>query len=143
MSRNYTITELLAMPDDDLNALAAELRGWTISYGQPWHNEDDEFIRCDVYNDHEGAVMPVNEWSPYTNRNQSYDLLTWAADQTFEINRCTVIFEITIDSAPRTARGIHAWSSNGMDFEVPGNGARAETIAFCAAMLAMAGRLAQ
>ncbi len=109
MSETYTIADLQAMPDDALNALAAELR---------WQKE----ITWDI-------------WSPTSDRNQSGELLQWA-----EAHRGCA-FDIQIGRNEAIGIFIPPNATRFPDVVVSGNDARAETIAFCAAMLAMKGRL--
>lgn len=111
MNKTYTIAELEALPDADLCALAAELR-----YGQT------DGFPC------------WNTWTPATNRNQSGELLEWltrrywTVDVGFGLGNIVVIAMIDDGEFDKTIK-------------IPGNTARSETIAFCAAMLAQQGRL--
>ena len=52
----YTLPDLLALPDDELNALAAELRG----------------------------LISEGGWRPSENRNQSGELLAWWVAQSYK-----------------------------------------------------------
>ena len=136
--QSYTVAELLAMPANALNAMAAELRGWYISHGQNWQTEaDGKYVRCSVYNDSEGAVMPQSEWTPATDRNQSGELLQWAAKEK------DAAFSISIEGDYRQVGLATPDPSSVFDIEqvVDGNDAHAETAAFCAAMLTLEGRL--
>ena len=131
MAETYTIDELLALPDEALNALAAGLRGWTISKAQPW-DDGRRIIQCDVYNESDGAVMPVDDWTPATSRDQSGELLRHA-------QRLGVRFAVHFwDGAEEITGAVPRILLNRRDvFAVSGNDARAETVAFCAAMLAI------
>lgn len=119
----YTVADLQAMTNDDLNALAAELRGVKRiggdNKGGDWVDEFDEFY--DEF------------FAPATDRNESGKLLQWAMERGAE-------FEISIaaESCIEFCDACKCWNS----FDIDSGLARAETIAFCAAMLAMEGRLA-
>jgi len=143
MTETYTLPELQAMADGDLNALAAELRGWTLqSVTDPLGSSFLNWV-----DDNEIGRYSPSSYTPATDRNQSGELLTWAAGQTFGIKSSTLTFGITIDDVTQNidvfSPSFACASQSGVDFEVPGNDARAETIAFCAAMLAMKGRLSK
>jgi len=153
--QTYTVAELQAMPDDDLNALAAELRGWTSvdrstgnEYGSSlsfWWADKSQIDG----NDDDYYIMPEREFLPATDRNQSRELLECAR---------TKGAEFFIAFWRREPHVRYSISKNPLDWNtayvtfyieaipllrtIPGNDARAETIAFCAAMLAMAGKLA-
>jgi len=120
--KTYTIAQLLALPDDDLNALAAELRGWH------WLESDlvDEKGEAHV-------LWPVC-WTPVTDCNQSRELLTWAATQ-HSVRFCTTTgMGIYSGVAQIDERGFEIWG------EIPGASAHSETVAFCAAILAQQGK---
>ena len=133
-----TIEQLQAMSDEELNALAAKLRGWTIGKSQPWTEGDWRVRYCDVYNESDGAVIPVDNWTPATSRDQSGALLEWAVAHGVEskINIGSEPYiEITWPDAPENLHSL-----NGADWiEILGSDARSQTIAFCAAMLAIEG----
>ena len=116
----YTIADLLALGNDALNSLAAELRGWTLSRSKIFWRDSDGEVVC-----HRASFTPA------TDRNQSGELLRHAAKQDADILVWTGNDRNDIDC---TINQTH-W------FQISGNDARAETIAFCAAMLAMEGRL--
>ena len=107
MAETYTIADLCALPNDTLDALAVELRGW-------------HWIESDLVDESgEVQVMWPVCFTPTTDRNQSGELLIYAQQQGARFKQVIAddgVLEININ-------------------------ARAETIAFCAAMLAMAGRL--
>lgn len=148
---NYTLAELQAMPNDDLNALAAELRG--LQY-LPRSGNVFDFVWMD------GDKVYAQEIAFTADRNQSGELLQWAAAR-FDgaITKEPIMFDVTFGRFERNKRlpGIdayqHKFVERGYDkrmewsgsakwiVQIPGNDARAETIAFCAAMLAMKGRL--
>lgn len=111
MTKTYTIADLCALPDDALDALAAELRGYTEVFKMGTHT---------FWQDASGKKITESyKWKPTTDRNQSGELLMWAQLQGAKFQQIVAadgVLEINIS-------------------------ARAETIAFCAAMLAMAGRL--
>lgn len=119
-----TIDELQALPDKELNALAAKLRGLkTFNFqGVKWLGVTD--AQGVTHGKHK-----LREWTPATSRDQSGELLTWAW------RNHGILFHI----------GFTGGASPGyVQFETPvthhtvrGNDARAETIAFCAAMLAL------
>jgi hypothetical protein len=128
MAETYTIADLCALPNDALDAMAVELRGW-------------HWIESDLVDESgEVQVMWPVCFTPTTNHNQSGKLLSHAVSNgcAFEINIGDEPFvEFTWPDAPEALT-----SRNGADWrEIPGNDARTETIVFCAAMLAMAGRL--
>lgn len=117
--KTYTIEELEALPDADLNALAAELR-----YGRT------DGFPC------------WNTWSPATDRNQSRELLEWLVEQPI----CRASYTIKLGCGKLFAGVRVEWidgNNNFQDVQVNGTSARSETAAFCAAMLAQQGRLKQ
>lgn len=114
MTNTFTLAELQALPNADLNALAAELRGYR-----------NDPSNAAWYDEHGGRFDYEYEFTPATDRNKSGELLMWAAAQGAE-------FEIQFRATPKIFF-LHT--------HMKANDARAETIAFCAAMLAMAGRL--
>lgn len=118
----YSIESLTALDNSALNELAAELRGYWIS--------DDPMFKHFWLDADCNTVSHVADWSPAVDRNQSGELLQWAiakgVDFMIRLNR----------SRPR----ITIFGESLITIEA--NDARAETIAFCAAMLAMEGRLA-
>lgn len=125
----YSIESIAALDDSALNALAAELREWKLleSDHDSWRG-----VTGNYYFEHENGEAECSEgdWSPTTDRNQSGELLRWAVTQ-------GVDFMIRLNrSRPR----ITIFGESLITIEA--NDARAETIAFCAAMLAMEGRLA-
>lgn len=148
---NYTLTELQALYDADLNALAAELRGFS--------NHPLAFSLYDV--DANGRSVEVCEkvdWRPATDRNQSGELLRWASesgvnfwidfddtpgvrwstDQRGDCHSCQFDFATGYSCGAHCECDCHEEQPDGF---VPGNDARAEALAFCAAMLAMKGGL--
>lgn len=141
--QTYTIAELLALPDDALNVLAAELRGWHAKYfidgtgfwcggGKILY---EVVIGSLTHEDWPGGPQGITRphWSPADDRNQSGELLEWLADQGFSVSigrdRFTIV-NVGISHSDYGRIGAHEkrWP-------------RAETVAFCAAMLAMEGRL--
>ncbi len=119
--QSYTIADLLAMPDDALNALAAELRGYTLSKTKIFWRDANEEVIC-----HRRSFAPA------TDRNQIGELFDWA------VKEHDMGFMIRIGGGyPRVVCLGDAWIT------IKGNSARAKTAAFCAAMLAQAGRLTQ
>lgn len=140
----YSIEELQALPNGDLSALAAELRGWKLSQGAQWWKYDDgRKVPTFTYNDTEGPVMPVSDWVPTANRDQSGELLREAAKR-----RCYFTILFCADDAMlyfgSNQLSVFTPNHRGRQLAtIPGNDARAETIAFCAAMLAMKERLTQ
>ena len=121
--QTYTIAELLALPDERLNALAAELRGYKLV----------ETVWDSAYENGSGDSIPVTEWTPATDRNQSGELLTLATAQGLG-------FMVDWFGVGDTPARISCYQQADCAWlcEIPGNDARAETVAFCAAMLAMA-----
>lgn len=135
-----TIDELQALPDKELNALAAKLRGWGLTFGGI--EVAGEIVREHHFegrdkNGELGAIISVHDWTPATSHDQSRELLQWAG----EIH--CLWFGICVGSKCVEER-VSVYLENGADkviqeILVPGNDARAETIAFCAAMLAIEG----
>jgi hypothetical protein len=131
MNKTYTLPELLALDNDALNKMAAELRGYRLC-GFSYFQDDGDF---------ESRVCHVSDYTPTDNFNQSRELLMWAMiehDCFFNISIGDEPFvEFIWPDAPEMLT-----SRNGADWrEIPGDSARAEVAAFCAAMLAVAGRL--
>lgn len=89
-------------------------------------------------------AVPRDGWRPTTDRNESSKLLEWAAEQkdaVFSIHVENNFKRVDVgvpDLATQDSSGRMLFDR---EFTIEGNDARAETIAFCAAMLAMAGRL--
>lgn len=123
-----TIEQLQALPDKELNALAAKLRGWY----------DCEASNRPCYHDNETLAEVCANWTPATSRDQSGALLEWAVAHGVEskINIGSEPYiEITWPDAPENLHSL-----NGADWiEILGSDARSQTIAFCAAMLAIEG----
>lgn len=137
--QTYTIAELLALPDERLNALAAELRGYKLVETVPFNEWQKGGAKWDsAYENGSGDSIPVTEWTPATDRNQSGELLTLATAQGLG-------FMVDWFGVGDTPARISCYQQADCAWlcEIPGNDARAETVAFCAAMLAMAGRLTQ
>lgn len=132
MTNTYTIADLQALPDNDLNALAAKLRG--LQY-LPRFGNVFNFVWFD------GEKIYAQDVAFADNRDQSGELLQWAAKQGcyFTIGfgdfNSDVRVRINLERTQYGEREIF------LDATIPANDARAETSAFCAAMLAMAGRL--
>ena len=141
MTDTFTLADLQAMADADLNALAAELRGWNLTFGSieiPLRASGTETVREYHWegrdsNGEMGAIVADCDWKPATDRNQSGELLECATAQGagFIIDRFGGSSRIACYQGKDCA-----WIC-----AIPGNDAHAETIAFCAAMLAMKGRL--
>lgn len=141
---SYTIADLLALPDDALNAMAAELRGWYLEEVEEFTDKDWYFgnsskpcmFRTYKDSNSNGFACDFSKWTPATNLNQSRELLQRATDET---GHC---FNVFIQPG-----GGHVWiigdEASKETTEIPFNSAHAETAAFCAAMLAMEGRLTQ
>lgn len=146
MTKTYTIADLCALPNDALDALAAELRGWRL--------EEDEYPpelapmrkskTVPVWIDSNGRFTGyapaslagyLTKWKPTTDFNQSRELLAWATANCYKFSYST--FGSALFSNVRVE-----WVSEpSMEFrnlKVIGNDARAEVTAFCAAILAMA-----
>lgn len=128
----YSIESLTALDNSALNELAAELRGWIFRESGILTDESGEEVReseCVVFKLGTASDSYPYFWQPVKNRNQSGELLQWAiakgVDFMIRLNR----------SRPR----ITIFGESLITIEA--NDARAETIAFCAAMLAMEGRL--
>lgn len=130
MVETYTIEALAELPDADLNALAAELRGWRLqTVTDPTRGS---FLNWVDSND-VGQCSP-NDWQPATNRNQSGELLRWATSQGFRIS---------IGCSETGVIRVGIYSNRGRFGAHGGKWPRAETIAFCAAMLDLKGRLTE
>lgn len=123
-----TVEQLQALSDEELNALAAKLRGWKLleSDHDSWRGVTGNYY----FESEDGeAECSEGDWTPATSRDQSGELLEWAWR-----NR-GILFHV----------GFTGGGSPGyVQFETPithhmvrGNDARSETIAFCAAMLAI------
>lgn len=128
----YSIESITALDDSALNELAAELRGWIFRESGILTDESGEEVReseCVVFKLGTASDSYPYFWQPVKNRNQSGELLQWAiakgGDFMIRLNR----------SWPR----ITIFGESLITIEA--NDARAETIAFCAAMLAINGRL--
>ena len=124
LDRVVTVSELQALPDTELNALAAKLRGWKLENGRYWEEDGSRST----------SEMRLDRWTPATSRDQSGALLQWAATQGcyFTIGFGDFNSEVRVRiNLERNEREIF------VDETIPGNDARAETIAFCVAMLAM------
>jgi hypothetical protein len=128
----YSIESLTALDNSALNELAAELRGWIFRESGILTDESGEEVReseCVVFKLGTASDSYPYFWQPVKNRNQSGELLQWAiakgVDFMIRLNR----------SWPR----ITIFGESLITIEA--NDARAETIAFCAAMLAINGRL--
>ena len=128
----YSIESLTALDNSALNELAAELRGWIFRESGILTDESGEEVReseCVVFKLGTASDSYPYFWQPVKNRNQSGELLQWAiakgVDFMIRLNR----------SRPR----ITIFGESLITIEA--NDARADTVAFCAAMLAMEGRL--
>jgi hypothetical protein len=134
-----TIEQLQALPDKELNALAAKLRGLKAFnfQGVKWLGVTD--AQGKTHGKHK-----LREWTPTTSRDQSGELLEWAAGR-------GILFDVAFGHYASDERHPHveaylpryddkAWiSENRWLYHIPGNDARAQTVAFCAAMLAIQG----
>ena len=121
-NQTYTVGDLLALDNDALNAMAAELRGIHRAVGGGgWIEDGTEAFYDEIF-------------LPATDRNQSGELLVWAIEQ-----GCQFDISLTAESEIDFCASGGDWSTISIDSGLP----RAETIAFCAAMLAMKERLAQ
>lgn len=131
MSETYTLAELQAMDNSALNAMAAELRKLESVRCASGFGEIVEDWLCDTPTS--VPLYRAADWSPTTDRNQSGELLEWLADQSFSM------------SIGRDHFGIVSVGISHSDYVTIGahdkRWALAETVAFCAAMLAMEGRL--
>lgn len=132
----YSIESIAALDDSALNALAAELRGWIFRESGILTDKSGEEVReseCVVFKLGTASDSYPYFWQPVKNRNQSGELLQWAiakgVDFMIRLNR----------SRPRITIFRSTFGESLITIEA--NDARAETIAFCAAMLATEGRL--
>lgn len=129
--KTYTIEELIAMPDADLNALAAELRGWFLRREVWLENRNGQEVTVaatpNAYFDLRRSY-PV--WQPATDRNQSGELLEWLLDK-HSFAGC-----LNYTSPPSIEIWTSGWAT-AISVTISGNTARAEVIAFCAAMQAI------
>lgn len=110
MTEQHTIEQLQAMSDSELAELAARLRGWGNLYaeimaGSGWKSGKD--------------------WNPAADDTQALGLLRWAKEQG------KVGFNIRIG---RPADELECFINGYWRFSLPGNDARAMTIAFVLAM---------
>lgn len=152
MAETYTIADLCAMDNSALDKMAAELRGYT------------EVLKMGTYafwQDANGKKITESyKWKPTTNCNQSRDLLAWASTP-FDgaVTKEPILFDITFGRFDRNKRlpmievyqpefaergydkRVEWTGGNKWIVTIPGNDARAEVTAYCAAMLARAGRL--
>lgn len=123
-NKAYTIAELQDLPDADLCALAAELRGYSFQFAPPWLvNENNEPV----------TFGGSRHWSPPTDRTQSGELLDWAW------RTHGVLFYIGFTGG--ASAGYVQLETKVILRTISGTSARSETIAFCAARLAQQGRL--
>lgn len=125
--KKYTIEELQALPNDDLNALAAELRGHsigTVLYAGKYSN----WLLDATGN----RIMYKSLWGPAVCRNQSGELLEWFVETQWRAH-----YTIRSGKLFRSVCVTVATDSGDVNVEANGTGAKAETVAFCAAMLAM------
>lgn len=119
-----TLEQLTALSDPELSVLAArKIHGWQVGFGT-WE-ERGIFVRCHIYESAGGAVMPVHDYTPATNRNQSGELLRVMASRGAE-------FVQYLDKAPL----IKVWAVF-FAGDVPGNSARSETLAALMAAFAL------
>lgn len=131
----YSIESLTALDNSALNELAAELRGWIFRESGILTDESGEEVReseCVVFKLGTALDSYPYFWQPVKNRNQSGELLKWAIAKGAE-------FEVSLSLNSSIDFRIHRQDWRTVDCS--SSFARAETIAFCAAMLAMEGRL--
>lgn len=123
MAETYTdtVAELLETSDRDLNLLAAHLSG-AVERAAKWWVWTDE-------NGKESAIH-ISEYKPATDRNQSYGLLRKMVDLGHR-------FDVQIGGNDPELERVIMWPKLYTMVTIPGNDARTETIAFCAAMLAI------
>ena len=132
-----TISELQAMSDQELNALAAKLRGWKLleSDHGSWRGVTGNYY----FESEDGeAECSEGDWTPATSRDQSGALLQWAVKRGVRI---TVQFG-SWSGAVNDGNFLRCLIADRYPvrvFNLAENDARAETIAFCAAMLAIQG----
>lgn len=141
LNRVVTVDELQALPDSELNALAAKLRGWTTAFGGI--EIAGETVREHHFEGRDkkgelGAIISVHDWMPATDRNQSGELLQWAAkrggeDYAFSSDLATFIEFQAIFQSEEISDPVEVEPL----FSINEYSARSETIAFCAAMLAL------
>lgn len=123
-----TLPTLLALPDEELNRLAAEkIMGWrethTVSNGR------GGTIPCHLWDGADGGCA-YSDWGPAQDRNQSGGLLVRMAQHRFQ-------YWISGDNNGTCSEVRIASHSFLWEVAVPGNGARAETIAALCAWFAM------
>lgn len=126
MADKYTLDQLNALPDAELDRLAAELvMGWKyqLGLGRP--------ADYAIYDDGKGSGYFVISYNPTTDRNQSGELLEKVASNSL------VVMQIVIAGSGSEIR----WWIPAMPLSswniIPGNGPRSETIAAILAALAM------
>jgi len=173
MAETYTIADLCALDNDALDTLAAELHGWRLEEDEyppelaPMRKCKTVPVWIDS-NGHFTGYAPASmagyltKWTPTTDFNQSRELLAWAsAPFDGAITKEPILFDITFGRFDRNERlpMIEAYQpefaeqgyekrmewtgGNKWLVQIPGNDARAEVTAYCAAILAMAGRLTE
>ena len=132
MATTYTIDELLALPDGELNALAAELRGWYIG-GLLGKEEIDVWCTGEKSpHDSYKRQIRVADWQPATSRDQSGELL-----ESFVETQRKGCYAVRSGKLFRSVSIQAATTGDDVNVSVPGSGAKEQTVAFCAAMLAI------
>lgn len=126
---NIKPSQLPTLDDDALDVLAAELRGWKVG-GLLGKEEVDVWCTGEKtrYDNYERQIR-LTDWTPTTNYNQSRELLDWAAKEH------SMEFMVRIGNPH--ARVVYFGDEI---TTIQGNSPRAETTAFCAAMLVKMGR---
>jgi len=124
MAKTYTIDELIAMPDDELNALAGTVMGWSCP-----SSKELKKGAWPGYDKGNGEYLHMSNWRPAANRSQSCELLEWFTSRRFTV------------SIGRDQRGITDVGISHSDHKTVGahheDWARAETVAAVAMWLEM------
>lgn len=114
-NQTHTADTLAALPDAELDALAAKVKGWNLWQGF-WNTADGKQVQP-------GGLRAI-DWQPTRDANQALALLAWAEGEGI------AEFEICVRSLPRVV----VYLEGRLIFTVLGEGARAMTIAFILAM---------
>lgn len=130
----YSIESITALDNSALNELAAKLR----TLRHVCRSTNDWIWEDALGNFYDEIFLPA------TDRNQSRELLQWAMTQKDAV--FSVHIEHSFKRVDVAVPDLATQDSSGRmlfdrEFTIEGNDARAETIAFCAAMLAINGRL--
>lgn len=135
----YSIESLIALDNSALNELAAELRGIACHLCEMGHRlSRDGKLHLPSQAKGMIEVQPCKmaQFKPATDRNQSREILDWFVETQWKAG-----YTIRYGKLFRSVSIAAATSGDDVKVSVNGTGAKSETIAFCAAMLAINGRL--